>query len=111
MKWKAVTMEQTKLIEIGNRIAKERHRLGYTQSELGVECDLNLKTISLLENGQRVLKVDTLMKLCKALNVSADYLLYGETLDSNAKYIRKKLSQISEKQSRAFIDVLDAFTE
>lgn len=72
-------MKTPELQTIGQRIAYERRRLGMTQMELSIECDLEMNTISSLECGRRSMKITSLMKICRALHSSADYLLFGSS--------------------------------
>lgn len=87
-------MDSKQLLEIGNRIANERRRLNMTQGELAIQCGLTLKTISLLENGQRELKVDTLVRLCNCFQISADFLLFGQTADADALRLKQQLQAL-----------------
>ena len=58
------------LVELGNRIKKQRELLGYTREHL---AELGLKGMSL----------ETLCNLSSALNISTDYLLFGPKKDEN----------------------------
>lgn len=104
-------MDTQDLSKIGHRIADERHRQGMTQSELAVACGLTLKTISMLENGQRELKVDSLMRLCECLQVSADYLLFGITLDSDAMNFKVKIASLDPNVARKLKELLEALDD
>jgi transcriptional regulator with XRE-family HTH domain len=54
-----------------------RQGLGMTQTELALLTELHRTEISLLENGKRMPRLDTLVKLVCALNCSADALIEG----------------------------------
>ena len=49
-----------------------------SQGQIGLACGVDRKTISAYVNGASVPDATTLGKLCKALKVSTDYLLFGE---------------------------------
>ena len=104
-------MNRNELKEIGKRISKERSNKGMTQSGLGVACNLNLKTISSIENGQREMKVDTLLRICDCLQVSSDYILYGTAPDSDAIYYKKILSKLDPKITRSIKELLESISE
>ena len=59
-----------KMYEIGTRIAQCRAEKGWNQIELSIQADLPNQTISAIESGTRVPKVDTLCKIADALQVS-----------------------------------------
>ena len=71
------------LQDIGNRITELRKRLGWTQEELAEKADLTPQFVSYAEAGKRAMRPENLLKLSKALNVSADYLLTGEIVDKD----------------------------
>lgn len=100
-------MERVALREIGNRIADERHKNHMTQGELAIACGLTLKTISMVENGQRELKVDSLLRICEHLNVSADYILHGVSLDSDALRFRDLISGLDSEVAQKAKDLLE----
>lgn len=103
-------METLDLLAIGYRIAEERQRLGYTQRDLAVKCNLGLKTISLLENGRRVLQVDTLVKLSECFHKSVDYILFGRSADDDAILISSYLSKIDPQIAEHIIDLLNTLS-
>ena len=65
------------LIDMGKRISKRRRELKLTQEQLAEEINLSLQSISCIELGKKAIRPDNLVKLCKTLNVSADYILMG----------------------------------
>jgi len=64
---------------IGQRMREERERLGFTREQLAETVDLAPLYIGQLERGERQMSLDTLVKICDRLHISADHLLYGET--------------------------------
>lgn len=61
----------------GRNLFMARRRAGYSQEELAALCSLHRTEIGMVENGRRLPRVDTLVKLATALEVSADDLLRG----------------------------------
>lgn len=61
----------------GANLVAAREAAGVSQEELGVRADLHRTEISQLERGLRVPRIDTLIKLAGALEVSPDALLSG----------------------------------
>jgi len=63
----------------GQRIRQRRKALGLTQAELGRQCGKSESAVSLWESGGITdIMGTTLTRLARALQVSVDWLLYGE---------------------------------
>ena len=67
-----------KMVEIGQRIQKERKALGLSQEQLAVAVGVSLNSISSIERGIFSPALDTFHEICDALMVSPDYLLFGK---------------------------------
>ena len=59
----------------GSRLAKLRMDRGWSQTELAWRAQMNAGEVSKFETGSREPRVTALCRLCRALNVSADFLL------------------------------------
>lgn len=62
---------------LGRNVLKTRRRAGFSQEELGALACLHRTEIGFVESGQRLPRVDTLIKLASALGVGAAELLDG----------------------------------
>ncbi len=62
---------------IGHNVFLARRRAGYSQEELGRLCSLHRTEIGMIENGDRLPRSDTLMKLSGAIEVGPELLLRG----------------------------------
>ena len=62
-------------IQFGNNLRYCRRRVDFSQEEVGFRASLHRTEIGLLERGERVPKIDTLMKLAGALSVPPGELL------------------------------------
>lgn len=71
------TRDEAAARRFGRNLFMARRRAGFSQEELAARCSLHRTEIGLVENGRRVPRVDTLMKLAGALGVGADELLRG----------------------------------
>ncbi|MCI7211750.1 MAG: helix-turn-helix domain-containing protein [Ruminococcus bromii] len=95
------------LQDIGNRITELRKRLGWTQEELAEIADLTPQFVSYAESGKRAMRPENLLKLSKALNVSADYLLTGEIIDKDLLILSDKIKQLAPSQIRIIENIID----
>ena len=70
---------------VGRRLGRARKQLGYTQEQLGELCDLTAKYISNIERAKSIPSLETLMRLCEALETTPDVLLLGAALPSGGE--------------------------
>lgn len=69
-------MEDKKyLIKIGKNISRIRKEKGLTIKELGYQCDMEKSNIIPIEKGRINVTVNTLVKICKALDVELKDLI------------------------------------
>ena len=62
---------------IGKRIRKQRKEKGLSQERLAEQVGVSLSFIGHVERGTRVLSVETLARLCKALEMDMHYVVFG----------------------------------
>lgn len=62
---------------IGRNVFLARRRAGFSQEELGALAGLHRTEIGMVENGVRLPRVDTLLKLAAALAVPVGELVVG----------------------------------
>ncbi len=65
------------LKEMGKRIMARRKALCFTQEALAEKIDVSTQMISNLELGKKAIRPENLAKICKALQISSDYILTG----------------------------------
>jgi len=63
--------------QFGHNLRRARTRLGIPQEELALRAALHRTEIGLLERGQRLPRIDTLIKCAEAAGVSPEELLEG----------------------------------
>ena len=72
------TMRQVEIAtRFGQNLTRCRRQVGLSQEELGFRASLHRTEIGMLERGIRLPRIDTLVKLAGALEVSAGDLLDG----------------------------------
>ncbi len=62
---------------IGLNVRKAREAMGISQFDLALESELHRNMIDLIERGQTMPTVYTLLKVAKALNTSIEALVKG----------------------------------
>ena len=83
---------------IGRRIKQARQAKRYTQAELAEIIDMSSKNVSQLERGMTGVSVISLIKICKALEISADYILFGIEDKMSDSTVNKLFSILSERE-------------
>lgn len=83
---------------IGSRIARLRKNAELTQAELSTIININEKNLSSIERGKNGIAMNTLMALCKALNASADYILFGKSSTSMNTPMQKLLAELDPEE-------------
>ncbi len=64
---------------IGKKIRELRTQNGLTQMELAAILRVSNTYLSKVENGERALQLDVLIRICDALGVNSDYILYDDS--------------------------------
>lgn len=99
----------TTLQQIGRRLYERRKQLRMTQDELAEQADVTAQTISTAELGKKAMRADTIIRVCGALDISADYLLFGYVSTQDLSILSQKVSQLTPEQYRHLEDVIDSF--
>lgn len=99
-------------VELGRKIQEARKKMGYTQESLAEKADIGIMYLGEIERGVKMPSLKIFIKLITALDISADYVLRDE-LPSGKEYvfdeITKKLEDLTPKQRKAAVDILDAY--
>lgn len=97
---------------IGSRISALRRAKNWTQEKLAEKADLSNNYLSNIENNHSIPSLETLMKLCVALDVTPNDLLMGCSAQEKAYLnddIATLLSQCTPQEKRfllGFIKVM-----
>lgn len=71
------------LVTMGARIKSQRILNGYSREKLAELADITPRFCYDIELGLKNMSVKTLCKLCDALHVSVDYILFGSSTSSD----------------------------
>ena len=96
---------------IGNRVKQARKAKRYTQAELAELINMSAKNVSQLERGMTGISVSTLISICKILDVSADYILFGIKSAEQNSTVNIMLSQLSEQEQIYAENLLSVYVE
>ena len=102
------------MIAIGSKIKEARERAHLTQEELAEIIDISPTHMSVIERGVKTPKLDTFVKIVKALNLSADALLLDgmdQVNDSIVAELSVSLGRLSDEDRNRILNAIRALTE
>ena len=76
---------------IADRIVSLRKESGYKSKDIAQQMEISASAYSDIECANTKLSLDNLYKLCQIFDVSADYIIFGETEGAYVAEIRKLL--------------------
>lgn len=94
--------------KIGERISKQRRKLGLTQQNIYDEIDISQNHYSRIENGHVGISIDKLIQLSDILNISIDYILTGKTQNNKKSDFEEKYNELSNKQKQFINQQIDS---
>lgn len=77
--------------EMGQRIVKKRKQLGLSQEDLAARADVSPQMLSTAERGSKSILSENLLKISRALGVTADYLLTGRMVDADVTALSQRI--------------------
>lgn len=98
-------------VEISGRVRKCREALEYSRETLAEKADLANSFLGTIELGSGSFTAGSLIKLCRALHVSADYILFGTEEESDLSTIDAMLSGLSPDYIPYVERLLSAYIE
>lgn len=84
--------------EIGRRIAARRNQLGLTQAQVAELSGLTQQFFASVETGKKNMRADSIIKVSRALGISADFLLTGVVTDFERNRLVQMLEPLDEAQ-------------
>ena len=102
------------MIAIGSKIKEARERAHLTQEELAEIIDISPTHMSVIERGVKTPKLDTFVKIVKALNLSADALLMAgmdQVNDSIVAELSVRLGRLTDENQNRILNAIRALTE
>ena len=84
---------------LGAKIKEKRLQLGLTQEKVSEKLDLSDSFYSRAERGERILSVETLVKIANFYDLSLDYLLLDSTHNSSDDKLLIEIENIFRDKS------------
>ena len=96
---------------IGNKLLAIRKKRGMTQAEVAEAAGLSDRAYAEIERGTVNMRVDTILRICGALDVTPDDILTDESnsLTALQEELFDRLSGCSVKDRKAALSILSIF--
>ena len=94
---------------IADRIRQSRESKNFTKTEMADLLDMTADNYTRIESGRQLCTTTNLIKICRILGVSADYLLFAGTEDGFAAEVRMLFKGRDEKELKKGINILKAY--
>lgn len=99
-------------LQIGRRLREKREQAGYTREKLGELCSLSPRFIANIELGDSSFSLDSLITVCRVLSCSSDYLLFGDSMNSEAwDDTISKIKQLDLKYQKSVEKIVQGLLE
>lgn len=98
-------------VAIGERVKIARKNNHMTREALSEKCDLSVQFIADIESGKKSMTTTSLYKISRALLVSCDYIVLGETENEKIDNISSALSQLDAHRLSCVQKIINAFIE
>lgn len=94
---------------IADRIRQSRESKNFTKTEMADLLDMTADNYTRIESGRQLCTTTNLIKICRILGVSADYLLFAGTEDGFVAEVRMLFKGRDEKELKKGINILKAY--
>ena len=106
---RGIIMKDKLTSDIGIRIKQLRISQGLTRERLAEKAEISTQFLADIEYGNKGMSAATLYKLCKALSVSSDYLLFGN--NENVAGIEDIINSIPDNKKNYAKKLLELFAQ
>lgn len=91
---------------IGRRIAQRRKEMGLTQEQAAERAGLSAQFFACVERGLKNIRAESLLRVSRALEVSADYLLTGRPTDHDRSLLAQLAAPLDAVQLHCLEEIV-----
>lgn len=102
-------MTHDELLLLGERLRNKRTALGLTQEFVSDKIDISLRYYQMIERGERKVSLDTLIALSRTMNISVDYLLFGNVAHIPGNPFSDILDGLSPRQRDDALKIMQLY--
>ena len=97
---------------IGNNLYKFRKAKGLTQAEVAEKSDLSDRTYADIERGNVTMRIDSLIKICNALNITPNEILVSKSQkEITEQEIANAIKNCSESEKATALKLLSVYID
>ena len=98
---------------IGNKLLNIRKKAGLTQAEVAELSGLSDRTYADIERGSVNMRIETILRICKALHITPDDILTEENIPIIEKQneLIEKLNSCSPHERQTALELLSVYLE
>ena len=100
-------MKNEFLLAMGIRIAHRRRMINMTQEQLAERMNVSVQMVSNMENGNKAVRPDNLLKVSEILDISADYILTGRESEYESSRLLNKINSLSQTERGLVETIVD----
>ncbi|WP_160691630.1 helix-turn-helix transcriptional regulator [Clostridium sp. C2-6-12] len=91
---------------LGDRIRKNREFLGLTRDEFAEAINISTSFYTQIERSERLPSLETLVKIAKKMNISLDYIVFGDdSIDVNKDNLIDDINNASKRQLKVIDEI------
>ena len=95
---------------IGNNLYKVRKAKGFTQADVAERAELSDRTYADIERGSVTMRVDSLLKICTALNITPnDVLVLDNIVEMTEQDIAETIKDCSNNEKETALKLLSVY--
>ena len=99
-------------LKIGRRIKETREQKGWSRKILAQKAKITEQSVLYVETGKRGLSSHTIRSISRALNVTSDFLLFGQTdTRSRIEYASQALANLTDDEQKNTLKIIDTVAE
>lgn len=91
---------------MGERIRKRREELNISREQLAEMLDITTKFCSDIESGARGVSIKNLMAISECLNLSTDYILFGDINQTSDQVFIHTINQCPDSKKDILLDII-----
>lgn len=100
------------LTDIGNNLYKIRKSKGLTQAEVAEKADFSDRTYADIERGCTNMRIETLLKICKVLNITPnDILVANNDIEITEQDIAETIKDCSNNEKETALKLLSVYVD
>ncbi len=104
-------MPDTSTKEIGMRVRRRREEMGLTREKMAELAGLSVQFAASIELGKQRMTTESLAKVCRALDISADHIVFGNARPVPEHDLNSLLTPLDKREREQAEQLLTIFVQ